>query len=169
MSKEYITGVRAGNKPTGSYGYSTNDEGWGVWNNAGLRCISEYYTATADHAGYTAASGTVAVLPIGVVPKGSKLVGFDVLIGAVASATADRVMVAKSDGSGGFTAVSTIGSFTAANEFAGRLIATSQEVLEEDTELFLVPYKNGTLDSAGTMKATQKVSCSVSYATVVST
>jgi hypothetical protein len=169
MAKEYLKGKRAAAKVSGSYAYPTNDDGWALWDNAGLRCISEYYTATADHAGYTAASGTVAVLPIGVVPKGSKLIGFDVLIGAVASATADRVMVAKSDGSGGFTAVSTIGSFTAANEFAGRLIATSQEVLEEDTELFLVPYKNGTLDSAGTMKATQKVSCSVSYATVKST
>ena len=169
MAKEYLKGKRAAAKVSGSYAYPTNDDGWALWDNAGLRCISEYYTTAADHAGYTAASGTVAVLPIGVVPKGSKLIGFDVVIGAKDSASANRVMVAKSDGSGGFTAVSYVSSFTPTNLFASRVLPLSQEVLEEDTELFLVPYKDGTENDVATLKSGQYISCSVSYATVKST
>lgn len=172
MAITNLTGTRAASKaanpraiPGGSTG--TDIEFLGAWDNGAVRAVSEQCTLTADAAGYEATDGLRAVLKIGTIPKNTKLLQFIVNIGAITSSAADKFIIAKDgDTAGTYTAISTVGSLTAAAGTVATIYPLNFDTLTEDTPIYLLPYENGDTDDVATLKDEQVIGAVAFYQTV---
>ena len=81
-------------------------------------------------------------MKIGTIPKNTKLLQFIVNIGAITSSAADKFIIAKDgDTAGTYTAISTVGSLTAAGGTIASVYPLNFDTLTEDTPIYLLPYE----------------------------
>ena len=169
MAITKLTGTRAAVKTANPNGSPGNPELLGVFDSGSVRSVFEACTLTADAKGYEATDGLRAVLKIGTIPANSKIVSFQANIGVKASSTADKFIIAKDGGTAGtYTAISTIGSLTAAAGTQAFIFPLTQAVSEVSMPIYLIPYEDGDTDDIATLKSGQQIWASAQFVTAES-